>query len=132
MNDPFDLDDSTAYLSWRERKLDGYPLGLDALRVEITRPPGLSDGERKRVLALLAKTNLALVVCSRPQSMDAAGLLALGRQLGLGRLDSNLFADERAVSTLAVQETGPASEYIPYTNRPRHSCRVMKQCTGIA
>lgn len=118
MSDPFDLEDHAAYLAWRDRKLDGYPSSIDTLRVEIARPPALSAGERARLLQLLAKANMAVVVCASRQRMDAGGLLTLGRQLGLDRLDSNLFADERAVSTLSVRATGPASEYIPYTNRP--------------
>ena len=45
-------------------------------------------------------------------------MLAFGRRLGLVRLATNLCADERAVSAVAVRPTGRASEYIPYTDRP--------------
>jgi hypothetical protein len=50
--------------------------------------------------------------------MDAAAFLARGQALGLTRLDSNLCADARAVSTLTVRAAGREADYIPYTNRP--------------
>ena len=38
--------------------------------------------------------------------------------LGLTRLDTNLCADDRAVSAIAVRPTGATGDYIPYTDRP--------------
>lgn len=118
MSDPFDPSDEVAFRAWRARKLRGYPETVEALRVEIARPPLLSRGERTRLLGLLGKANMALIAGPPGRLMDAAAILALGRQLGLERLDNNLCADESAVSTLRVETAGRASEYIPYTNRP--------------
>lgn len=118
MNDPFDLGSEHAYRAWRAHKLDGYPASVEALRVAIARPREPTQAELGRLRQILARTNLALFACDRAGDMDAAALLALGRGLGLVRLDNNLCADEHAVSTLRVRAAGRESEYIPYTNRP--------------
>ncbi|MEA3277929.1 MAG: TauD/TfdA family dioxygenase [Pseudomonadota bacterium] len=118
MSGPFDLADPDAYRDWRARKLDAYPSDAEQLRVEIAHPQALTKGELGRIKVLVAKTGMALLACMEPQTMGKSVLLRFGRRLGLKRLDNNLCADERAVSTLTVRSAGRASEYVPYTNRP--------------
>lgn len=118
MNDPFDLADKRGYRAWRGRKLDGYPASAEAVGVAIARPREPTRTELARLRQIVARSNVALFACERVADMDAAALLALGRALALVRLDSNLCADEQAVSTLRVRPAGRESEYIPYTNRP--------------
>jgi len=118
MRNPFDLSDTDAYLSWRERKLAGYPVRPGDLAVQISDPSSPSRAELDQLADNLAKFNLSLFVCADPETLGKRGLLDLGRSLGLRRLDGNLCADEEAVSTLRVHAEGPESDYIPYTNRP--------------
>lgn len=118
MSGPFNLADSDAYRDWRDRKLDAYPTDVGQLRVQIGRPQAPTKAELGRIRSLVAKTGTALIACTRPQEIEGSTLLGLGRELGLKRLDNNLCADDRAVSTLTVRAAGRASDYVPYTNRP--------------
>jgi alpha-ketoglutarate-dependent taurine dioxygenase len=118
MSGPFDLTDSAAYLAWRASKLRNWPGGTAALRVDVARLASPGPAELTAIDALVARCNLALISCRDPAQIDALALLAFGRRLGLARPDTNLCADERAVSAIAVRPTGRASEYIPYTDRP--------------
>ena len=118
MSNPFDLNDDTAYLAWREAKLRRWPAGGDGIRVEVARLSHPRPAELEAIIDRLERCNSALVACPDPAQVDAAALLAFGRHLGLHRPDSNLCADEQAVSAIAVRARGQASEYIPYTNRP--------------
>lgn len=118
MTNPFDLGNDDAYRDWKARKLAARPARIGSLRVEIANPRAPTAAELARVRETVARANLAIFACERAGEMDATALLGLGRSLGLGRLDSNLCADEQAVSTLTVRAAGRESEYIPYTNRP--------------
>jgi alpha-ketoglutarate-dependent taurine dioxygenase len=118
MSNPFDLANPAAYLVWREAKLANWPGGADAVRVEVAHIGAPEPAELRAIDTLLARCNLALISCGEPGQVHAAALLAFGRRLGLVRSDTNLCADEQAVSTIAVRPTGRASDYIPYTNRP--------------
>jgi len=118
MPDPFVLTDSSAYITWRQRKLGDWPRGNDEVRVEVAQLANPSPAELAVVHALVSKCNLALISCPDAAQIDATALLSFGRRLGLVRLDTNLCADALAVSYIAVRPTDRASEYIPYTDRP--------------
>ena len=54
----------------------------------------------------------------RPDELASKrGVVALGRQFGLSRLDNNLHADADALTALSVSAGGDRARYIPYTNR---------------
>jgi alpha-ketoglutarate-dependent taurine dioxygenase len=114
---PFDLDDSGPYREWRSAKLSGWPTDLDQLRVRVARLAEPSTKELGAISAAVARANLALILCPDPVA-DSADLLAFGRRLGLERLDTNLCADDQAVSAIAVRPAGTTADYIPYTDRP--------------
>jgi hypothetical protein len=118
MFDPSNLGNTAAYLAWRAAKLADFPENINALRVEIVHLADPSPAELKAVGERLARCNLALIACPDPRQIDAGALLAFGRRLGLDRTDSNLCADERAVSAICVRPTGRPTDYVPYTNRP--------------
>jgi len=118
MPNPFDLSRPDAYLPWRDRKLGLYPASLPDFAVEISDPPSPSPAELDRLANNLARFNLSVFACANPDGFGRRELLELGRRMGLERLDDNLCADEQAVSVLRVHAEGPASDYIPYTNRP--------------
>lgn len=115
-SDPFDLDDET-YLEWREAKLADAPRAIDALVVEVRDPFALSEVERRALRERCARFNMAIYRTS-PGTADPALPRALGRQLGLERLDANWLADEDGISPITVRAgAGPAAAYIPYTDR---------------
>jgi hypothetical protein len=117
----FDLSNEPAarasYLAWRERRLDAYPATADDLRVELASLAAPTASERKAVALRVAAYNLALIAAPPPQVTPEA-ILALGRALGLRTADSNLFADHRAISTIAAGGADDRADYIPYTRRP--------------
>jgi len=117
----FDMADEPSpragYLAWRERKLASYPATADDLRVELGSLADPSASEREAIAQRVARFNMALIAAPLHQVVPEA-ILALGRALGLRTADSNLFADRRAISTIAAGGADDRIEYIPYTDRP--------------
>jgi hypothetical protein len=114
---PFDLDDEASYLHWRAGKLAQRARTAADLIVDVVDPCSLSAAERDALLQGCARWNMAVYrSASGVQDKDTAR--AVGRQLGLQRLDANWLADEDGISSIAV---GSASDgrggFIPYTDR---------------
>lgn len=116
MSDPFDLNDRSAYEAWRQHKLDGYPLSLEALTIKIGDPFKLAEDERAALLRCCRKTNFVFYKTDRGEDPDKTIPQAIAKQLGLLRLDHNLLADEDGLTTLSVANSGMRSDYIPYSN----------------
>lgn len=114
---PFHPDNEAAYRVWREQKLAGYPSRLEDLLVEVGDPRVLTASEHAAILACCRKANMAIYV-SKCTEADKDIPRKLGQQLGLVHLDSNMLADEDAISALTVAEGGEKRDYIPYTNKP--------------
>lgn len=114
---PFHPDNEAAYRVWREQKLAGYPSRLEDLLVEVGDPRALTASEHAAILACCRKANMAIYV-SKCTEADKDIPRKLGQQLGLVHLDSNMLADEDAISALTVAEGGEKRDYIPYTNKP--------------
>ncbi len=115
---PFDPDTGEAYVAWRERKLANWPAESSELMTEITDGRAPQASEIQAIRAALARTNIAFYRVKSPLPGDKAMIRALGRQLGLERLDNNLCADDDGITSLTVVEKPQQGEYIPYTNRP--------------
>ncbi len=114
---PFDLDDERSYRAWRAFKLEGAPSGADALVVDVHDPAAPSGAEHEALRERCARFNMA-IYRSRPGAPDPALPRALGRRLGLERLDTNWLADEDGISPITVRAgAAPAGAYIPYTDR---------------
>ncbi|QGU32757.1 TauD/TfdA family dioxygenase [Thermochromatium tepidum] len=114
----FALDDDSAYLRWRERKLEQTPTDLGALIVEVRDPRRLSDAERAAILERCRRANLAIYIGATGDDPDKEIPRALGASLGLHRLDHNPGADEDAITALTVQTDVRHRDYIPYSNLP--------------
>ena len=114
---PFDLDDEAGYLHWRAAKLARRARSGVDLIVEVGDPRALSASERDALLQRCAQWNMAVYRSARGvQDKDSAR--ALGRQLGLQRLDANWLADEEGISSIAVSPaTDGRGGFIPYTDR---------------
>ncbi len=114
---PLDLDDERAYRDWREAKLADAPRSLEALVVDVDDPFALSEAEGRALRERCARFNMA-IYRTAPGVAGPALPRALGRQLGLERLDANWLADEGGISPITVRAgAGPAGAYIPYTDR---------------
>jgi hypothetical protein len=117
---PFDLDQPEAYARWRAAKLASHPRRAEELVVDVADPRRLTLAERGAILALCARTNMA-IYRSPVTAEDKELPPLLGAQLGLHRLDANWLADEDGISSIAVaqeEEGAPKGEFIPYTNKP--------------
>lgn len=113
---PFHLENVKGYAEWRAQKLDAYPQTLDDLVVRIHDPARLTEAERSALVQACRRANLAIYTSAR-SDLDKADLRAFGQQLGLNRLDTNLYADEDGITALQVSDVDRKRDYIPYTNR---------------
>ncbi len=114
---PFNPDCAAAYAAWRTRKLAAYPGRLEEVTVSIDDGFALSGAERAALLHAVSRANFAIYQLPPTVAADKAVLRALGRQLGLRRLDSNLCADEDGITSLQVVGPRGVGEYIPYTDK---------------
>jgi hypothetical protein len=116
---PFSLDDDDSYRRWRDAKLARRARSVAELVVEVRDPLALSAAEREALLQRCARWNMA--VYRTPGGCDdKSAARAVGRQLGLERLDANWLADEDGLSSITVGGGGASAAadragYIPYT-----------------
>jgi hypothetical protein len=80
-------------------------------------PRALREPEQHNLLQLCRKTNMAIYVGRVANLADKQIPRRLGEQFGLTRLDSNLLADEDAVTSLQWAPDKAGRGYIPYSNR---------------
>ena len=113
---PYSLEHAADYIAWRDNKLADYPRSVAELVVEIEDATCLSVGEKQQLLRRIAKSNFVIYQLKDPQQSDKRAISALGQQLGLARLDSNLCADEDSITSLQVQAAKHQRGYIPYSN----------------
>ena len=97
---PFALDQSQAYLRWRERKLARYPRRIEDLIVEVRDPRTLSDREVKEIQRVCRAANMAVYASPLAGVADKEIPRRLGARLGLTRLHANPLADEDGISSL--------------------------------
>lgn len=114
---PFGLENEAAYQAWQQRKLIDYPTTSGDLLVPVADPMCLTNAEKKRLLAVIRKTNMVVTHCLQPDAADKDIPRALGRQLGLHRLDPNMLADDDGITSLEVVADKSHRGYIPYSNR---------------
>ncbi len=118
MKDPYDLDNTEAYLRWRERKLAKAITDAGELIVEIKDPRSLTKSEHATLLERCQRSNM-VVYATNTDAVDEDTVRQLGLQFGLKSLDANWLADEQGITHVAVStEEGLRQAYIPYTDRP--------------
>ena len=117
---PFDVDNESGYLAWREQKLHAYPENIEELIVEVSDPARLTKAEHAAIHTRCRKANMAIYAGPGGSDPDKAIPKALGEQFGLMQLDRNMGADDDGVTALRVVEGEWRNTYIPYTNRPIH------------
>jgi len=115
---PFNIEDISAYTSWRQWKLDNYPEKVSSLVIPVNNPACLTPEEKDRILRQCEKTNTVIYHCQKTVN-EKQVIRSLGQQLGLNHLDENLCSDEDGISGLQVMAEGSRHEgYIPYTDKP--------------
>jgi hypothetical protein len=113
---PFLMKNEGEYRAWRARKL-ALVQQTPADRIfdlddDGRIPPALMESLRLQVSA----HNFAIF--ESPRALDKADFLALNRQFGLCRVDSDNGSGEDAVTSLrVVDDSDRLAQYIPYTNR---------------
>jgi alpha-ketoglutarate-dependent taurine dioxygenase len=114
---PFDLDNSEAYLRWRDAKLAHAITDTSELIVEINNPRALTATEHAALLDRCRRSNMA-IYATRTECGDEQMVRQLGQQFGLNRLDANWLAGEQGVTHITVcDEDEVRQAYIPYTDR---------------
>ncbi len=116
MVSPFNLNNNTAYLRWREQKLRYRKPALGDLLVRIKDPYQLTDDEKKAIVERCEHYNMAIYQLSNSNYQDKSLVHVLAKQLAMLNLDTNLRADDDSVSSLEVR-TQAGNQYIPYTNK---------------
>ncbi len=114
---PFALDQSQAYLRWREHKLAHYPRRAEDLIVEVRDPRNLSESEIEEMQRVCDAANMVVYASSLAGVADRDIPRRLGARLGLARLRANPLADEDGISALETAPEKSALGYIPYSNR---------------
>ena len=118
MSNPFDLSDQAAYTRWRQGKLEHAVRAAEQLVVRLKDPFALQPAEKTALIDSCGQHNMVIFqLAIADAGWDKALVHALGKQLGLARLDNNLRADENSVTSLEVRAQD-GNQYIPYTNRP--------------
>jgi len=117
VENPFALEQTEAYLRWRERKLVASPRRAEELVVEVRDPRALTDSEVDKLRRVCAAANMAVYSSSLDSLADKDLVRRIGARLGLHRLQTNPFADEDGISALETAPEKSARGYIPYSNR---------------
>ena len=116
-DNPFDLDNNTAYQQWREQKLASQPRSAEELLIEIDDPRALNESEIELIRNRLNSCNM-LIYKSKLGSLEDKDIpRKLGQQLGLTGLDPNMLADDDGITSLTVVEGKNKRGYIPYSDK---------------
>jgi len=122
MQNPYDLDNADAYLSWRDHKLARAITDTSELIVEINDPRALTKAEHAALLERCRRSNMVIYATHTehadedPVNEDA--VRQFGLQFGLASLDANWLAGEQGITRVTVSsEDEPRQAYIPYTDR---------------
>jgi alpha-ketoglutarate-dependent taurine dioxygenase len=115
-----DLDDSSSYHEWRDRKLSLMPDSIDEYLVPVQDPVRLTDEEHDAIGGLLRRANMAIFVTEVDEKGNKTIPVNIADQFGMHRLDHNMGADHDGVSELTVRSGQWRGGYIPYTNKPIH------------
>ncbi|MEO6974981.1 MAG: TauD/TfdA family dioxygenase [Gallionella sp.] len=117
MQNPFDLDNTDAYLRWRDHKLAHAITDPNGLIVDIRNPISLTKTEHAALLERCQRSNM-VIYTTRTNPIDEVAVQQFGLQLGLTSLDANFLASEQGITRVTVcADDGQRQAYIPYTDR---------------
>ena len=113
----FSLENDSAYLQWRIRKLQAYPTCVEQLAVTIQKPNLLTCEEKESLLQTCEKANLVFYRTEHDPEQGKDVVAAMAKQLGLTHMDASFCADKDRISSIQAMEKGLGSTYIPYTHK---------------
>jgi len=117
MQNPFELDNHTAYLRWRDHKLAHSITQTNELIVEIEDPHALTAAEHAALLDRCRRSNMVIYATGIVDA-DENMVRQLGLRFGLNNLDANWLAGEQGITRVTVcADDGRRQAYIPYTDR---------------
>jgi alpha-ketoglutarate-dependent taurine dioxygenase len=117
MQNPFDLDNTAAYLRWRDHKLAHAITDTNELIVEINDPRSLTKAEHAALLERCQRSNM-VIYATAAEPADEDMVRQFGLQFGLDSLDANWLAGEQGITRVTVcADDGQRQAYIPYTDR---------------
>jgi alpha-ketoglutarate-dependent taurine dioxygenase len=117
MQNSFDLDNTTAYLRWRDHKLAHAITNTNELIVEIKDPRALTSAEHAALLERCQRSNM-VIYATGADPADEDMVRQFGLQFGLDSLDANWLAGEQGITCVTVcADDGQRQAYIPYTDR---------------
>ena len=115
MQNPFDLDNTAAYLRWRDHKLAHAITDTNELIVEINDPRSLTKAEHAALLERCQRSNM-VIYATAAEPADEDMVRQFGLQFGLDSLDANWLAGEQGITRVTVcADDGQRQAYIPYT-----------------
>jgi len=117
INNPFCLQETEAWLRWRDRKLALYPAHMNELIVEVGDLAAPTDAELGEIRRLCQRCNMALFSTGKTEGVGRDVLKSFAAGFGLHNLDFNEGADDEGVTAINVVEAQWRQVYIPYTNR---------------
>jgi alpha-ketoglutarate-dependent taurine dioxygenase len=118
MQNPFDLDNNSAYQRWRDHKLAHAITDTGKLIVDIRDPRALTKAEHAALLERCRRSNM-VIYATRADPVDEKTVQQFGLQFGLTSLDANWLAGEQGITRVTVcADDGKRQGYIPYTDRP--------------
>jgi alpha-ketoglutarate-dependent taurine dioxygenase len=118
MQTPFDLDNTDAYLRWRDHKLAHAITDSDELIIDIEDPFSLTKTEHAALLERCRRSNM-VIYTTRANPIYEDTVQQFGQQFGLTCLDANWLAGEQGITRVTVcADDGKRQGYIPYTDRP--------------
>ena len=117
MQTPFNLDNTAAYLRWRDHKLKHAITDIDELIVEIKDPRALTAAEHAALLERCQRSNM-VIYATRSGDADEDMVCQFGQQFALNSLDANWLAGEQGITRVTVStEDGQRQAYILYTDK---------------
>ena len=118
-NSPFLLDNEPAYQHWKKVKLERYSLYNPYKIIKIQDRANFSPETLGEFAVQLQTFNFAFYeIDAAAGALSTHEFLAIGRQLGLNRIDVNLGAEADGVTRLSVVDpSDKRARYIPYTTR---------------
>src|ERR1039457_6205758 len=117
MQNPFDLDNTAAYLRWRDHKLAHAITDTNELIVGINDPRSLPKAEHAALLERWQRSSM-VIYATAAEPADEDMVRQFGLQFGLDSLDANWLAGEQGITRVTVcADDGQRQAYTPYTDR---------------
>ena len=118
---PFDLNNGTAYRCWRDNKLSNYPAHASEIIVEISDLAHPSEVERAALTGLCHKANMAIYASRLTEANEDRvrnDLREFAQAIELHRTEGHRSAADDGIVAIEIAKDRGRKGYIPYSDRP--------------